>query len=279
MLAGKHRLVLFSALTGLLTCVGCKARQKPTTQPAPQEGSAQSHIAPESLKWSLEEACGRLADQRLGVGAAVQLVRLAGVEALCVPSELTDEHVRRLRLVALSEGCWALGLADPRNERQLHAPVLISNHGAVTLLAEGTEEEMLILHVSKDTDLFPHLVMLPQRVLLVDEEVVPAIVLEPDQKVRFEFRRERGFGYIALVLAQPGNRQEVARYRWDPYECMFVGPAADALPDPPGGRFEIDLDLSQGLVPVGGEIPEPEPNKPKPPEPQGPVPDDGWLPA
>jgi hypothetical protein len=266
-------------LTGLVTCVGCDSKQEPTTQPAPGEETTQSLIAPESLKWSLEEACGRLADQRLGVSAAVQLVRLAEVEALCVPSELTDDHVRRLRLLSLAEGRWALGLADRQSERQLRAPVLISNDGEVTLLAEGTEEEMLVLHLSEDTDLFPHLVTLPQRVLLVDEEVVPAMVLEPDQKVCFELRRERGFGYVALVLAQPGNRQEVARYRWDPYECMFVGPAADALPDPPGGKFEIDLELSEGLVPVGGEIPEPEPNQPKPPAPQGPVPDDEWLPA
>lgn len=48
---------------------------------------------------------------------------------------------------------------------------------------------------------------------------------------------------------------EVARYRWDVYEMSFAGPAADKLPDPPGGRFEMDLAASEALLPVGGELP------------------------
>jgi hypothetical protein len=51
----------------------------------------------------------------------------------------------------------------------------------------------------------------------------------------------------------------VARYTWDPYELTFMGPAADKLPDPPGSRFEIDLARSPVLIPVGGEIGEPDP--------------------
>lgn len=59
---------------------------------------------------------------------------------------------------------------------------------------------------------------------------------------------------------------EVARYKWDPYELTFSGPAVDKLPDPPGGKFELNIADSHYLVPVGGEIPEPPPPKPPPGE-------------
>jgi hypothetical protein len=57
---------------------------------------------------------------------------------------------------------------------------------------------------------------------------------------------------------------QVAQYRWDPYERMFFGPACDALPDPPGGTFELDIAASPLLQPVGGRIPAPPPIRPVP---------------
>jgi hypothetical protein len=258
---------------GLAVCLGCNPTNQPATQPAAKGPALSKLIAPASLAWSRAEACTHLGDGELGVSAAVRLVRLAELSPLCVPDELSDAHVRRLRLVPLGPGRRALGLADRKDQRRLLAPVLIAADGEVTRLAEGTEEEAVVLCVSADADVFPHLAVLPQRVLMVGEDVVPAIVLEAEENVRFDLRQERGFSYIGLVLTGLAPAGEVARYRWDPYELAFMGPAADKLPDPPGGRFQIDLKASRRLEPVGGEIPEPEP--PKRPEPA--LPGDEWA--
>ena len=274
-----HMLVLLAAGAGLSLWGGCRDKGQATTQPAPGDPAVSKLIAPESLRWSRDEARAKLGDDKLGLSAALRLVRLAGVAALCVPEALTDNHVRRLRLVVLDSQHWALGLADKKDSQALRAAVLISADGDVQPLAEGVEEELLVLHVSKDADVFPHLATLPDRVLLIGEEIVPAIVLTADQKVRFELHSERGFGYVALVLAEGSPKAELARYRWDPYELTFLGPASDKLPDPPGGKFQIDLKASRRLVPVGGEIPPTQPNKPGPKSPQPPVADDDWLPA
>jgi hypothetical protein len=244
-------------------CCGCNATSPPAKPPAACEAPAAKLIAVESAHWSREEACAHLGDEKLGISAAVRLVRLAGLDPLCVPAELTDAHVARLRLVALPPERWALGLADPKDERRLRAPVLISADGDVMLSGEGVEEELAVLHVSKDPDVFPHLVTLPQRVMLIADDVIPAIALATCEKVRFELRREHGFSYVALVLTGVDRAVEVARYRWDPYELTFLGPARDKLPDPPGGSFQIDLEASRRMEPVGGEIEEP----PKTPEP------------
>ena len=148
----------------------------------------------------------------------------------------------------------------------MRTPVLISADGEVTLLAEGAEEEVLVLHVASDADVFPHLAMLPDRVLVIEDEVSTAVALEPEQSVRFELREQRGIPYVALVLLPPDDRDEVARFVWEPYERVFMGPAADKLPDPPGGRFRIDLQASQRFVPMGGELPETRPVPEPPPD-------------
>lgn len=271
-----RKLVFVAAWLGLCYA-GCNSEDQPASQPAeapPAAASDLTLIAPQALKWSREEACAKLGDEQLGIGAAVRLVRLAKATPLCVPEELTDATVRRLRLVRLNEQRSALGLADREDERRLRAPVLIDADGGVALPAEGTEEEVIVLHVSKDPEVFPHLLMLPNRVLLVEKEIATAIVLKPEQTVRFELRRQKGYPYIGLVLARAGELVEVARYLWDPYELAFIGPAADKLPDPPGGKFRVDLQASVRLVPQGGEIPEPDPIEPD--EPDEPDWDDGW---
>ena len=200
-----------------------------------------------------------MGDPKLGLSAAVRLVRLADVAALCVPAELTDAHVARLRLVELAPQRWALGLADAKDEHRLRAPALISADGDVTLVGDGVEEELALLYLSRDADVFPHLVILPHRVSLVGDELVTAIVLATCENVRFDLGNERGFSYVALLLTGWAKVVEVARYRWDPYELTFMGPAIDKLPDPPGGKFELDLEASRRLEPVGGEIPAPSP--------------------
>ena len=267
------------AWIGLASCLGCESRSKPSasSQPAAAKKTALTLIAPASLTWSQAEAATHLADVKLGMSAAVRLVQLAEAMPLCVPADLTDQHIARLQLSQLSVDRWALGLLDKKDPRRLRAPVLISVTGDVTLLAEGTDEEALILHVSKDADVFPHVAVLPTRVLIVEKDVTPAIVLGAERNVRFELREQRGFSYVALVLPRSGRTKEVARFRWDPYEMTFIGPGTDRLPDPPGGKFQIDLKASRRLVPQGGEVPETQPMPERPPE--RPVPPDDWLPA
>ncbi len=254
-----RRLLVVTA-AAVAAWLGCGTKAPPATQPV-AGASGPKLIAAESASWSREEACIRLADARLGVSAAVRLVRLAGVASLCVPEELTDAHVGRLRLAALGAERWVLGLAERNDDRRLRAPVLIRATGEVVQPLDGIEEELAVLHVSRDADVFPHVVTLPQRVLLVtDGELIVAIALETCEHVRFDLREQRGFGYVALVLTAAGET-EVARYRWDPYELAFMGPACDKLPDPPDGKFQINLEASQRLEPVGGEIPAPTPDE------------------
>jgi hypothetical protein len=237
---------------------GCEPRDKPTTQATPANPGVLA------ADWSREEAARRLEDAQDGVRAAVRLVRLADCVPLCAPDDLTDAQMHRLRLVRLREDLWVLGLADRREPRNVRAPILISASGEVSPLADGVEEELLVLHVSRDADVFPHVAVFPQRVLLIGEQPVPALVLEAGQRVRFALRTERRFSYLALLAPTDGGETEVARYRWDPYEATFTGPACDKLPDPPGGRFRMDLKASARLEPMGGELPEPEQNKPAP---------------
>lgn len=264
------------AAATLLAVFACERNPPTTSQPATQPAPAvPSLLAPASLEWSREEACVRLADDALGLSAAVRLVRLSEVSPACVPDGITDELLRKLRLVALNETYWALGLVDRRDERCLHAPVLITADGAVEVLAEFADEELLVLYVAEDPEVFPHVVLLPPVVMVVEDEVSVAMVLEPDQRVRFALRRQGDYPYVALILVRPGETDEVARYSWDPYEQAFFGPLIDVLPDPPGGKFRLDPEASLRLEPLGGELPEPKPlPQPGQERPQRPVADD-----
>ncbi len=256
-----------------LACTGCDSasdasKSKPEAQPTETADATEklpSLIANAANTWSREKAADLLTDETLGLSAAVRLVRLAAIDALAVPRPLTDSIVRRLLLLPLNETLFVLGYRDQSDTRRLRAPLLITTGGKVLQLATGVAEEIVILHVSKDPDLFPHTMILPDQVaLLVDGEQQPAIQLETQQPVRFELRKEGVYSYIALLPTRGQSDEEVARYTWDPWERVFTGPAIDKLPDPPGGRFHIDLDASQRLEPVGGEIPEPEENVPPP---------------
>ena len=254
-------------LVGLTMAGGCEGDNKPqsTTKPAEPQQPKLTLVVPESGDWSLEDALARLVDEQLGISAAVRLVRLAEVRPLCVPEELTDATVSRLRLIQLSGGTWALGVADRRSEHALHAPLLIDADGGVTVVTEGAEEELLTLHVSDDADIFPHLLITPRQVWIGKLPPELALTRKSPDVVGFEWREQEGFGYVGLMLAGAEGRVEATRYHWDPYEMGFTGPAADNLPDPPGGKFSLDMENSPLLIPMGGEIPEPEPIEAEPP--------------
>jgi len=276
----RQNLVLVVTAALLAIQAACERGGPPATQPARGGTTAAlTRIAPESRNWSKAEAGAKLADEQLGLSAAVRLVRLAGATPLCLPETLTDDQVEHLRLARLSTSRWALGVTARNDAHRLRAPVLFSTDGDVELLGEGVEEELTVLYLADQPDVFPHVAILPDRVLLTNDETEPAIVLEPDEPVHFELRERQGYPYLALVLPQAGAVAAVATYKWDPYELVFVGPAVDALPDPPGGRFHIDVAASRRLEPMGGELPESRPIQRPPASQPQPVQDSRDLPA
>jgi hypothetical protein len=238
-------------------------------------------LVPEAETWSREEALAKLADEAACVSAAVRLVRLAEVHPLCVPDPLPPKVARRLRVVALSEALWALGWETPDDHR-LRLPVLIHAEGEVVVPLEGVEEEVALLCCAEDPELFPHLLIVPRRVMIVGDELQNALVAKSPAGLKFDVRCEDDYPYVALLWrgspaaveadgeeAGEGETEEivkeeveVARYKWDLWELAFLGPLSDKLPDPPGGVFELDLEQSEALIPVGGEIPEPPPVEP-----------------
>jgi len=261
MLSGRgfRRLVWLASGCLAASLAGCERGGQPPPASAPAPTS--KLIVPQSRGWSQQEATAHLADAPAAVSAAIRLVRLAQAEPLCVAAQPSDAIIARLRVVKLDDELWAVGLA-PRAEtgpRRLYAPVCIRSDGEIVQPAWGIDEELALLRVSKDADVFPHLLVTPQRVAILAGEPQPALELEPNQPVWFECREKSGFGYVALLTGGTRGPREVAQYRWDPDEGMFTGPAADALPDPPGGKFTLNLEASQRLVPMGGELPETKP--------------------
>jgi len=244
------------------------AAPPPATAPAASVPPPPNPLLPERESWSRQEALLRLADEGARVSAAVRLVRLAGVRPLCVPDPLSAEFARQLRVVALSDASWAIGLRTA-DERQLCAPALICEDGRVVLPAAGPEEEIAVLHIAENPDIFPHLLITLERVWIVAAEPQSALLVKSPAGLWFDIRQDGGYAYVALLWQKRGAGAgaeaagaapvEVGRYKYDPYELAFLGPLADKLPDPPGGLYELDLEQSQALVPVGGVIPEPPP--------------------
>lgn len=156
-----------------------------------------------------------------------------------------------MRVVPLAPQLWALGRAT-RAARVLRAPVPIGPDGGIGRPLEGVDEALALLHVSSDGDLFPHLIVTPSVVRLVDQRKRPAIAggaLGPAA-----FMLVEGVGRPRVVLMAPdaeGAPAEVARYDWDPFERSFMGPAADRLAEEEE-VFTIDLPRSEAPVPVGG---------------------------
>jgi hypothetical protein len=259
------RAISWIFLVSLALLPGCDRSSReaaPATAPATEavvNTPKLTVLPPETESWSAEEALAFLGDPQRGVRAAVRLARLSGLKPLCLPTEMTDVTASCLQVAQLSDELWALGLVDRHDDGVLRAPVLITNTGAAVSVASGTEEELLCLHLAQDPDVFPHLLVSPRRVWVTQTSPEQALSMASPDCVGFCWRSERSFPYVALVGGQGCNFAEVARYLWDPYELAFTGPAADALPDPPGGKFELDLPGSPKLIPMGGEIPEPKP--------------------
>lgn len=272
------KMVLLSGAM-VLSLAGCDRPPVPASQPGSSPVPTRpvlTLIDPAGLTWSREEACAKLADPASELAAAIRLTQLAPVDLVWMSPAWTDDGIRRLRLLRVDDERWALGLAEPEGPRCLRAPAVIMADGEVQPLADGTDAELLVLYGSEDTDLFPHLLLWPDRVALLTDKVESAITLRQRDAVRFALRTRNQRPYVGLVLVA-APQQEVARYTWDVYEAMFFGPAADALPDPPGGRFEIDLKASPRLVPVGGELPPPQENVPLPEPPDDAPPGERWA--
>ena len=276
------RLILVRA-AGLVLCIGaCSCdgdRGRPaTTQPADDSSSESNgtlakgepiskpvELFDENDDWPRADALLKLDDETDGVSAAVRLARLADVSPLILPRPLPAAYAARLKVVRLSEfGVWVLGWQDTTIEGALRGPIFFDAKESVTLAAEGLEEELLLMLLSDDGEVFPHLLLLPREVRFLTgsadtADLTNALVLTSPESVRFALGERDGYRYIKLVLMHEGECKEVAEYRWDPYDLSFKGPAIDKLPFPPGGKFELDLELSTGLIPEGGEIPEADP--------------------
>ncbi len=257
----RHTLTTILLAVGL-ALLGCRDQSSSPSQPAPQPKLTM--LAAGSDTWTRDTAYANLADTDLAVSAAIRLVRLAKLAPLCVPDVLTDDHIYRLTFVQFNEHLYALGLVVGSDRACLHAPILFRPEGVVEPVAVGPLEEATRLYLSADTERFPNVFVQPDRVsVLTEDGLTIAIILEPDPDVVFDLRVEDDLGRIVLLLAD--RPVEVSKYLWDPWESAFIGPAVNRLPDPPGGSFYIDLEGSRMLVPMGGEMPEPEPIKQTPP--------------
>lgn len=242
------------------------AASAPATQAAVTAGSTSGAFepVPESANWSAAEAFAGLHDPSSAItrSAALRLLRLSDLAPVCLPAVISADLAERLRVVALSESLYVFGREV--SPGQLACPVLLRTPGVAQLPNAAADADSAELFVSDDVDLFPHVLVNPGTVRIVGDELRDAIVASRLGPARFTVLREDHRSCVALVLpaAPPDKPREIARYRWDPYELMFMGPASDAFPGDVGGRFEIDLHRSSALVPVGGEIPASAPNPP-----------------
>lgn len=299
---------LAAALLAIAACDKPPTATQPVATPATSSSPAppsepivqppKSPILAESLSWSKEIAIQKLtsaaSDDAARISAAVRLIRLEENQPALLPEPLSDRDASRLRILGLGEFGWALG-REGLDMNRLATPVLIRATGEVLTPLDGAEEEVSQLVRSTDEDRFPHLLLTPTRVLLIGEEVRPAIVAkdlngarldhrihDDNPVIAIEVRPSAGGDATSRAASEPssvpasgpaGEPVIVATYYWDRLESAFVGPGSDRLPDPPGGFFELDLEQSQALVPVGGELkpieappPQKRPESTDPPE-------------
>lgn len=278
------------ALLAVTACDKPPAATQPAVTPATSSAPAppsepivqppKSPILTESATWSKEIAIQKLtnaeSDDAARISAAVRLIRLEETQPALLPDPLPDREAARLRILTLGEFGWVLGREGFETNR-VAAPVLIRTTGEIVSPLDGAEEEVSQLIRSEDADRFPHVLLTPTRVLLIGEDVRPAIVARDLNGARLDHRVHDGNPVIAIELRRPSPEEAatqaasqpaiIATYYWDPLELAFVGPGSDRLPDPPGGFFELDLEQSTALVPVGGELkPVETPPAPKRPE-------------
>lgn len=257
----------FGAVAGLGLLGACER--------SPEDGAAEvpTRHAPAPLiagwdQWTRAEARARLEEREAARSAALRLVWLSHVDALCAPRAIGATWFERLSVVEVGATSFALGFTDQREPHRLRAPVLIDDAGEIVQVADGVDEELLILHLG-NTESFPHVAFTPDRVWVIEDELVLAIALKPGYRLRFDVRTEPEGEVLVLLAPVARGEIEAARFLWSPAELAFMGPAALDLPDPPGGSFEIDLRRSERFEPVGGRMPAPRQNAP-PPEPGDP---------
>jgi hypothetical protein len=276
-----------ASLLGLLMLAACN-QQPPQTSPSagaanPTTKPALTVLPSEYTNWTVDKAAAKLADAATAKAAALRLIAIDGTSPACVPATLTDLTLTRFRVEFLGDR-YAVGIMDLADDARIHAPLFISKGGLISRPVTDLEEELSILHISKDADLFPHVITTPRRVLLLDNLTVDAIVVKHPSAVLFRLGKRGEFSYISLVYAgDEGQRAEVGRYQWDAFSLMFQGPGCDKLPQPPGGLYELDIKRSHRLNPVGGTFPEakpipnrPPPSSPRPGQPPPEIGDDGY---
>lgn len=258
----------YACLLGVALLAGCSAKDQDSADSAQVSltPTGQSHSpssAPamfvEDTVSSAEDAVERLTDESARLAAAVRLIRVSGVRPLCVPEPLPQRFADDLRVVALGETRWVLGLVDPRDDRRLRGPVLIDRTGGVRLPVEGLDEEVAVFVLSEAEPHFPHVIVLPDRVLLVADETYAGLVGKALHGCRFDVRATDGFPRVVLLGRATGDAPRaapvVAEYRWDFYEAVFAGPQADEIPGSDGQYFELDVARSRALIPIGGRMP------------------------
>lgn len=290
-------------ILGCLLLPGCSADKPPQQNAATQpvqadaasaenepavditEETASNPILPGSDEWTHEEAVATLAEESACVSAALRLAHLAELEPYAELTPMPIAVAERLRVFSLDDEWRVLGLRTD-DEQILAAPVMIDSAGAASYPIVDTELEWTFLHRSDDAELFPHLLFTEDCMWMWGEdEWSPALTVQQPACLHFEKRTEKGRPSIVLLWLRSENHAaeqssdpdnpsdeeaiddapyaEVARYFWDPFELDFSGPLCDKLPDPPGGQFELDLQLSPALIPVGGLIPEPPKIEPR----------------
>lgn len=259
---------------------GCDGGGNPPAKPTPQKPAEPPVLDPNSQQWSIGEALGKLDERESAVSAAVRLIRLAGVEPTVVPDQLPREVAQALRVVSLSDEHWAVGLWQVGERSHLWGPVIIDIAGKVTLIGEEWGNwEPTLLRLSPDTDLYPHLIIATDRVLIATQPDEPALLIdEGGEVVRFTLQADEDYPAVEVVLREDPS-VTVAEFRWDYYELSFMGPARERIPEEHGGgEIALDLQQSQKLVPIGGiieqpEIPEAPPTDGTPPQNEAPPPD------
>jgi hypothetical protein len=217
-------------------------------------------LCPGAETWTVESALeqfhatGPRQDPQ-AICAAIRLVQLGADEQfLADPNELAD-LLPILGIGMLSESEYVLGIIDAGQLTHYWSPWKINQAGEVLRLSDPNAGPAM-LRCSPDPEVFPHLLITPRRVSDPSGDHRTMIVLLDHQKVRFAVRYQDQWPYVALVLIDD-PAVEVARYLWKPFEEAFHGPAHDDLPAPATGTFRIDLNMSDGLEPVGGKIPPP----------------------
>lgn len=229
------------------------AATQPGAQVAAEAAAPPPPLLAESRKWSREQAAEQLSDAAAAISAAVRLIELAEPESRYAQGEWPVERVNRLRLLPIGDSEYVFGVADESNAKLLAQAMRIAVDGSVKAIAVEEMPDARV-YVSPDRDLFPALLIGKRQVRMLSDIESEALTIESPDNLRFDLHEKDEIASVLLMLDGAGGAVEAARYRWDPYELTFIGPACDKLPDPPGGKFQLDLKRCAALTPMGGEL-------------------------